>query len=264
MGIIYQNPSLVEVICEVHWELTPVVMPPGSAVDPFFDVVRADLTPRMTALGFANTQELVPPQVPRQLLAWQPILRFAPSTETWPKVQLGPGILTVNMAGQTYTGWPDFEPTVASVIDALLQSFPNADRFLKIKSLQLKYLNAFTDKHNFRTYSQFSSEYLGLKSVLPDGFMNRLGVAATAVSTASQTKVAISNPSDSHISIQVAEGQINQMTGCVAQLAIEKNGNVAAGDIAVWFHAANLAARMAFQSLVTPQLVELMRPEEKK
>ncbi|WP_175981201.1 TIGR04255 family protein [Burkholderia sp. BCC1630] len=264
MGIIYQNPSLVEVICEVHWELTSLVMPPGAAVDPFFDVIRADLTPRMLAAGFANVQELVPPQVPKQLLAWQPTLRFAPSAEVWPKAQLGPGIFTVNMSGQSYTGWPDFEPTVASAIGALLQSFPNPERFLKIKSLQLKYLNSFTAKHNFRNYAQFSSEFLGLKSVLPNGFADKLGATATEISTTSQTKLPIPNPNGSHLLIQVAEGQANQVPGCIVQLSVEKSGNTATNEIADWFHAANLAARMAFQSLVTPQLSELLRPEEKK
>lgn len=264
MGIIYQNPSLVEVICELQWELTPVVMPPGSAVDPFFDVVRADLAPRLAAAGFVSSKELVPDQVPRQLLAWKPIVRFAATLDKWPKAQLGPGIFSVNMAGQTYTGWPDFEPTVTAAIAAFIQSFPSPERFLKLKSLQLKYLNAFTEKHGFRSYTQFTSEYLGLSSVLSDTFVARLDVRAAAISTTSQTKLPIASPSDSHLSIQIAEGQVNQSPGCIVQLAVEKNAHTDTQDIAAWFHSANIAARKAFESLVTPRLIGLMRPEEKK
>ena len=264
MGIIYKNPSLVEVICELQWELTPVVGPPGTGVDPFFDVVRADLTPRLGAAGFSNSQELVPAQVPKQLFAWQPVVRFAASPEAWPKVQLGPGIFSVNMAGQSYIGWPDFAPTVTTAMEALVESFPNPERFMRIKSLQLKYPNAFTEKHDFHAYSQFTSKYLGLTSVLPAAFFEQTGISATAISTTSQTKLPVHDPEKSHLVIQVAEGQINQIPGCVLQLSVERNAPVALQEIIPWFHKANVAARTAFQSLIAPQLVELMRPEEKK
>ncbi|MDN7492546.1 TIGR04255 family protein [Burkholderia sp. AU45274] len=264
MGIIYQNPSLVEVICELQWELTPVVMPPGSAVDPFFDVVRADLTGRLASQGFANVQELAPSQAPKQLFAWQPLVRYAPAADKWPKIQLGPGVFSVNMSGPEYTGWPDFAPTVRVAVQALLQSFPNPERFLKLRAIQLKYLNGFTKQHNFRSYSQFTTEYLGLKSVLPDTFLDRLHTSASAVSTNAQSKFSINTPSDSHILMQVAEADINKSPGCMLQLVVERTADIQVGNILSWFDQANLAARGAFESLVTRQLVDLMRPREKK
>ncbi|SIN81932.1 TIGR04255 family protein [Paraburkholderia phenazinium] len=264
MGIIYKNPSLVEVICELHWELTPVAIPPNMGVDPFLDVIRADLTPRLNAAGFVNSQELAHPQVPRQFLAWQPIVRFAPAPDTWPKIQLGPGIFTVNMAGPNYTGWPDFQPAVDSAVGALIESFPTPEKFLRLKSLQLKYLNAFTNKHDYQTYAQFASTYLGLKSVLPSAFIERIGVTAAEISTNSQTKLPISTPSDSYITVQVSEGLVNQTPGCVLQLAVEKTSKTEPKQIMPWFREANIAAREAFQSLATPRLIELMRPEEKR
>ncbi|CAB3790370.1 TIGR04255 family protein [Paraburkholderia caffeinilytica] len=264
MGTIYKNPSLVEVICELHWELTAVAMPAVGGIDPFFDVVRADLTPRLIAAGFPQSQELAPPQVPRQFLAWQPVVRFAPTADTWPKVQLGPGLLTVNMAGQPYTGWPDFQPSVASAVSALLESFPTPNRFLRLKSLQLKYINAFTDKHDFQTYAQFTSKYLGLRSVLPDRFIESIGTAADVIATNSQTRIPVVEPRDSHVVVQVAEAQINQAPGCVLQLSIEKSGATEHGLVMQWFENAHALARKTFLSLVKTELINLMQPEEKK
>lgn len=264
MGTIYKNPSLVEVICELHWELTAVAVPAVGGIDPFFDVVRADLTPRLIAAGFPQSQELVPPQWPRQFMAWQPLVRYAPTADTWPKVQLGPGIFTVNMAGQPYTGWPDFQPSVASAISALLDSFPTPSRLLRLKSLQLKYVNAFTDKHDFHTYAQFTSKYLGLRSVLPDRFIDSVGTAANVIATNSQTRLPVTEPRDSHIVVQVAEAQINQIPGCVLQLSIEKNGATDLDHIIHWFGDAHTLARKTFLSLATTDLIALMQPEERK
>ena len=264
MGTIYKNPSVVEVICELHWELTAVALPAVGGIDPFFDVVRADLTPRLAAAGFPQSQELAPPQVPRQFLAWQPIVRFAPTADTWPKVQLGPGLLTVNMAGQPYTGWPDFQPPVASAVSALLESFPTPNRFLRLKSLQLKYINAFTDKHDFKTYAQFTSKYLGLRSVLPDRFIESIRTPASVIATNSQTRLPVAEPRNSHVVVQVAEAQINQSPGCVLQLSIERNGATEHDQIMQWFEDAHTLARKTFLSLVGADLVNLMQPEEKE
>ncbi|PRH36762.1 hypothetical protein C6V07_07810 [Burkholderia gladioli] len=264
MGIIYQNPSLVEVICELQWELTPVVMPPGAAVDPFFDITRTDLAARLAANGFVHALELVPNQAPKELFAWQPVVRYALAGDRWPKIQLGPGVFSVNMAGPEYTGWPDFAPTVQLAVTSLLQSFPTPERLLKLRSIQLKYLNGFTKKHNFRSYAQFTSEYLGLKSVLPDAFLERMHTTTASVSTNAQSKFVLESPSRSHVLMQVAEAHINKEPGCLLQLVVERDENIEIGSILEWFNAANLAARGAFEGLVSRQLIDLMQPREKK
>lgn len=265
MGTIYRNPALVELIIELQWELSPTLMPPGSGVDPFFDVVRADITPRLAQVGYANSQDLAPSGIPREILAWKPIVRFAPAPDQWPKVQLGPGIFSVHIAGQQYTGWPDFEPSVGAALDALLASFPSYQKLLKLKQIQVRYINAFTAAHGFENYAQFTSRYLGLTSVMPRSFLDALGVSPENVSTTSQTKFPITVPPAAHVSVQAAEGKVNNMPGCLIQITIEGGDSVKVEhvDLMAWLNGAHEIARKTFLSLAAPELLRSMQPEER-
>ncbi len=169
------------------------------------------------------------------------------------------------MAGPQYTGWPDFEPSVREAFDLLLQSFPSYQKLLRLKQVVIRYINAFTTLHGLENYAQFTSRYLGLKSVMPQPFLQSLGVQLGDVSTTSQSKFPIRGLAASHLSIQAAEGAVNGAPACILQLAVE-GGNVIKpehADLMAWFNGAHDVARQAFTSLVTPELIQVMQPEEK-
>jgi uncharacterized protein (TIGR04255 family) len=265
MGIIYKNPALVEVVAEVQWNLTSLAVPHGAAVDPFYDVVRADITPKLAALGYIHVLDIVPPQVPKELLAWKPLQRFSASESSWPKLQLGPGIFSVNMGGPQYTGWPDFSKAIEDGFSALLGAFPSPDRLLSLKSIQLRYIDAFSETHNFKNIGQFTSEYLGLDHVLPNRFIEKLRLDPTQVATQSNTRFPLPTLEKASASIQVADAAVNGKKSCLIQFTIEKTQDIQpkAINLMEWLETAHDIAKDMFLSLVSDDLQRIMKPEEK-
>lgn len=267
MGTVYKNPALVELIVELQWELTPVSIPPGSGVDPFHDLLRSDLSQRLSAEGYTHVMDVVPANVPREFLAWKPMVRFSPSLDTWPKVQLGPGMFSIHAVGTSatpYGGWHTFEPAVTKAIDTFLLAFPTPDKLLRFKSLQLRYMNAFTAKHGYKSNAQFTNTYLGLSSVLPKAFLKELGISEEGVSTNSRTSFSVARLADSEVVLDFADASINGAAGCVLQLGIERKSNFSSRreDIFAWLNDAHGLARQTFNSLVRKELQSIMQPEE--
>ncbi|MEO0144064.1 MAG: TIGR04255 family protein, partial [candidate division WOR-3 bacterium] len=78
--------------------------------------------------------------------------RFWSKGKMWPVVQLGPGVITVNM-NKDYNTWESFKPVIEKVVNTFLEIYPNKDDLI-IENLALKYLDAFLldYKANFLDY----------------------------------------------------------------------------------------------------------------
>ncbi|NPT63624.1 TIGR04255 family protein [Paraburkholderia sp. RL16-012-BIC-B] len=256
----------MEVVAELQWNLTPVSGPLGAAVDPFFDILRADLTPRLAALGYGHVMDLVPPQLPREIMAWKPLCRYAASENAWPKLQLGPGLFSVNMSGVQYTGWPNFRRTIEDGVGALIASFPSPERLLHFKSVQLRYIDAFTQAHNYRSNAQFALDYLGLDNVLPDRFIDKLRLDPAQITTASNTRFTLPALESSSANIVVSDAKVNGSDSCLVQFNIEtaKAFQPRVGSVMEWLESAHVVAKDMFLSLASDELQNIMLPEEKK
>lgn len=263
MDTIYRNSALAEVVVDLQWQLNPLTIPPGAAVDPFLDDLRDTLDGRLEQLGIGRRVDLVPPQVPREMLAWKPIYRYEKSQDAWPKAQLGPGVFSVNMGGQKYSGWKNFSTTVMDCIDAFIESFPNADRFLKLKSIQFRYINAFTEAHGFISNSQFASEFLQLTTVFNTEFINKLGINIADVNTASTSHFPLSEPKQSYATVKAGDAVANNKKIFFLQVEIGKKNNLLKEDLGTWLQSAHSIARLVFNSLVSDSLRLKMDPEER-
>src|SRR3972149_1548349 len=94
---VYESPPLVEVIAEVHWHIERLLTVPDGGLDPHFADLLAGLVKALPDAGFATIERLSPAELPIELLADKPIMRFWPGPNQWPVVQVGPGVMTVNI-----------------------------------------------------------------------------------------------------------------------------------------------------------------------
>lgn len=152
----FDNPPLVELVAELRWKdlSVPTGMPigfpagfpfPGSQVA--FDQQLPEMTSAMTALGFGQSERLIPAGFPAPTET--PIVRYRysggsdgnrgqlPST----LFQIGNGIFTAN-AVKPYKSWDDFRPVVEQGVRVLLETQKSQ---IAGYSLVLRYIDAFRD-----------------------------------------------------------------------------------------------------------------------
>jgi len=103
---VYKRAPLIEVIAEIHWNLKPLGSAPEAKIDPYFDLFKEAFSEVIKdTLPFE--ERLVPIEIPVEFLSGQPHLRFRSKQGGWPLVQIGPGVMTINIV-PPYNGWVEF------------------------------------------------------------------------------------------------------------------------------------------------------------
>lgn len=263
---VFKNAPLVEMIVEIRWALMSLQSLPQGGVDPFYDALKKGLAKKLAQQGYPLLEEIVPLEVPREFLGGQITTRYRKETDTWPLYQLGPGVFTVNIA-DGYTGWSEFRKVIQLGIITLLSSHP-AVGTLEIQSLKLMAIDAFTSRHKFNSYYDFSKKYLGLNLVLPDKYI--AGYAqVNEVSVASETLIPLSRHDiQGQARIEVREGRHNEERALLLNTSIESQrslkGDEAEQEIINWFDSAHVVHSKMFKSILSPELRAILEPEEQK
>ena len=165
---VYSPPPLVEVISEVRWETTPVAAIPGASIDPHFLVFNKKFSDRLKKTGFEYVQRVVPEEIPIELTSENPIFRFRKAKNAWPLYQNGPGLFTANIV-PPYKGWKEFKKFLDEGLTHLYSSYPMPNEYLRIKRLELRYMDAFQAHHGaIKRYPNFLEDHLGIVLRLPN------------------------------------------------------------------------------------------------
>jgi uncharacterized protein (TIGR04255 family) len=164
----FKNKPLVEAIFDFKWKLEE--RKPGMKIDPqfsiligsFYDKVKREypfheqLPASMILEGFA-------PHVPHH--------RFRKGENQWPLIQIGPGIATLNETDQ-YT-WENFQKKIKGLLNALMESYPNAREQLKPKEITLRYIDAIVFNYSAEDIFEFLKSKMKMNfQVYPELFKN--------------------------------------------------------------------------------------------
>lgn len=259
---IFRNAPLIEMIAEVRWRLTPIASMPNAGIDPFYDILKQSLINNKSDFGYPVVQEIVPPEIPRELLAGTATTQFRKTSGAWPLFQLGPGLFTINMA-DNYTGWQGcFRDEVDLGIKSLYEAHP-APKMLQITSIKLIAIDAFSAEHGFKNYLEYSKKSLGLGLVLPESFINQYAKKNESFEVNSETKFQLKNLEDSLARVNISSGQKNNKKALILQIAIESNKSLDGAEAVMkWFDAAHVVHRNMFRNLLTEQLRKALDPQE--
>ena len=262
---LYESAPLVEVIAEIHWNLKPVSAVPTVKIDPYFDVFRDGFIQSAEQLSLTNVEEIIPSDVPLEILPHQPRLRLRKAPGTWPLAQIGPGILTANIV-PPYQGWREFRAFLKEIVSRLFASYPLADRTLKVEKLHLRYIDGFGDEFRLRDYLGFAEEMLGIASPFPGRFIQDAGVIGSTAKFVLEYRFSNVQPADSTGLIRVAPGKLHEEdalileTHCEGRFGEEKS--LQRLDIETWFDEAHARVRRQFDLLATATLKEAMGPRK--
>ena len=126
---------LKEVVLELFWELSQSSQfsPPA---DVGYELALGSFAEKIRNHGFPVRKRIVPDQLK---LFSKPEYQFWTKEATWPVVQLGRGIMTVNDTDVNYIWKPNFFTAIQKAIESLLESYEVQPHFNKIK---LQYINS--------------------------------------------------------------------------------------------------------------------------
>jgi len=157
-----EKKPLVEALLEVRWQLEPGSAP-GLSRDPhykfllgrFFEIVKA---------RFPHHEELPAASVPEEMTPHIVHHRFRATPNGWPLIQVGPGILSINDAGN-YT-WDTFHRLALDGITLLMKAHPKQEALTFNMSL-LRFINAIALDATKTNVLEFLSNKMNTRFSLP-------------------------------------------------------------------------------------------------
>ena len=251
----YTNAPLNEVIAEIRWKLTPLATVPGGGIDPYFLKFRDFFSTRMEKSGYGFKEPVVEPDVPLELIGGAPAIRFRPGAQQWPLLQVGPGLLTMNIT-PPYEGWKSFRPIVQMGLDRLMEFFGGEGQLFELAQLRLTYIDAFTAKHGFSGYSDFIRDHFHFLKPSSSKMWEALETSPDAVSIAGEASVAVKSPEHSTFVLRARPGTINNTEkAAIVDYGVVRATNLSwPADLMPWFDAAHVACRVAFENSISDAL----------
>jgi uncharacterized protein (TIGR04255 family) len=257
---VYDKPPLIEVICEIRWGLQPLSAIPGSSYDPHFPAFAEDFASLIGKSHYTFVERLPPVDLPIELRAGNPVLRFRRQQNEWPLFQIGPGLLTVNVV-PPYGGWHNFRSTLQLGISRLYESYPLSKRYLKFTRVDLRYLNGFDGEFGYVKHGAFLADDLTIRVSLNEQLVMKYAREPDDVITTAQFVMNLKTMKQSTGIIKVGPGLKDGKKAAVLELTIRRGDGKAhlnmtrEKDLAGWFDSAHEVIREWFQ-LTTSEAVK--------
>lgn len=137
MRKVLKNKPLIEAIFELRWELQEIEK--GLKKDPHYKIIVGSLFEKLKE-EYPFHEQLPAASMPDEIVAFFAQHRFRKDKNSWPLIQIGPGIITVNDT-EGYV-WEDFENRIVQAIKILFSVYPDSKENLKINNMLLRYIDA--------------------------------------------------------------------------------------------------------------------------
>lgn len=235
------NAPLLEVIFELKWDITSK----ADVVD--FQYLHGDLYASLKS-KYTHRESLLPPEVPLDIVKGTPVFRFRESRGSYPLVQIGPGIISLNTVDNKYF-WNQFRDESNEILNLLNEIYP---KFSKLNlSPALTYLDFFEyDKNEDNPLNFINSNFqLSLKDV----FMNSTDAKMHDVNFTFNYKV-----DENTVSMNLRNGKINnEKEGLILQtkiIGVKEQYNTY--KLKEWLNNAHDLSSNMFKSLTSGKLYE--------
>lgn len=236
-----KNAPLKEAIFELVWN-SPLDKT-GFPVDKQFELALGKFDSNIREY-FPFHKRILPPNAPIKIYG-RPLHQFWSGNITWPVVQLGPGILTVNDTDKNYEWEGTYRPNIHTATRALLKSYEAEMVFNKVS---LKYIDTidFTAETNIIQFisSNLQTEVLN-KFTVPGELA---GININQVFTVDGSQVVLN--------IQTAVNNLNGSKALVWITAVEKTGNFAAAEVLEWLDNAHAITSDLFIKMLTSEFYD--------
>jgi len=244
---------LIEVVFEFKWELVNTTdgRPPTDPeykllVGSLFEKVRGDYGVHETLPAAGVPDEFVP-QIPQH--------RFRASTEGYPLLQVGPGLMTVNDSRQYR--WSTFQPRVEAAVATLRQTYAGD---LRPQSLLLRYINAIPWSSDTDDLVTVLANDFGVRLQYPDGLFAGQPVEQRPLTFLLESSHKVHEP-QGVITVKFATAQVNGALHLLWDTSVLSAGPEVPqlGDLRPWLISAHAICRSWFFTLIDGRLEAAFR-----
>ena len=190
----------------------------------------------------------LPSQIPHLLSH-----RFRPAPNTWPCIQIGTGIFTVNQINDGYT-WNSFKANIDKGLQLLIKGHPSGLEGLPLMSVDLTYQDGMLFEKN-ESASDFLKNKLNFGYEAPKDLLGEVSEGGIAQGNAISFQVPIKKPVGMLV-VELQEAKINGSPGFVmntrirsSETSVPKNK---VADINTWLDEAHNVQKIAFDKLINP------------
>lgn len=232
---------LLEVIFELKWDITNK----ADIVD--FQYLHGDLYSSLKT-KYSHRENLIPPEVPIEVVKGAPVFRYRESHGSYPLVQIGPGLISINTIDNKYY-WEEFLDEAKFVLNTLNNIYP------KYKELNLSpaltYIDFYEyDKKHF-TPIEFINSNLQLE--VSEKFLNISEARLNDVNWTFNYQI-----KDNVVSLNLQNGKVNNdKDGIVSQIkVIGKKEKYNSDELVSWLESTHELSSNLFKSLTNGTLYE--------
>lgn len=260
---LYKNAPLVEVIVEVAWNLNKLEAIPNSFIDPHFKSFSDDFTQNIIKAGYPVIERIVSEQVPLELIGGSPVFRCRVEKDSWPLFQIGPGIFTANIV-LPYNGWDEFRKVISVGLDTLFESYPMSKKYLIINKTSLRYIDAFTEAHGMKNYSEFLYNNLALNINIPDEIENKFVLDKKDIKSTININFPVKESMNSML-VKIGSGKSKDKEALLIEMNISATNSDTprtSTKIKRWLDNAHVTVSDFFQLIITEETEEILGPRK--
>lgn len=174
-------------------------------IDPNYQLLLGRLFDHFHDAGYTFYEPLPATEIPASMSGHIVQHRFRTGKDSWPLVQLGQGILTVNDV-ENYDWDKDYFDRCVSAIGAIYEKYPaNFDDIPK-HVISLKYIDAYAFDYNNQNLADFLKSNMSLDIGLPDDLIHQAGASGNPVNFVSDFTYETPKPKGT-IRFRVARGE---------------------------------------------------------
>lgn len=248
------NPPLLEVIFELRWGLEQDNKT-GRVRDPAYPMLVGRLYERFKK-DFPFTEDLPSIQAHPETTPFIPRHRMRKDKESYPLMQVGPGIITLNHA-KGYS-WSDFKERILRVLEAMHELYPPGKSSLNFIKSELRYVNGIRFDLARENPLAFLSEKLHTKVELDPEFYALHGLQDRPNGVGLNLSYVIDKPVG-FLGVSANLGQIDGKNAYIVQTGIQSFAEMVPSDaenFSPWLDEAHMAAEHCFKALCKGALMK--------
>jgi uncharacterized protein (TIGR04255 family) len=229
-GRLLGNKPLIEAIFEARWRLQNTGE--GAQADPHYSLLVGRLYERLRE-DYPHHEKLPAASIPDEVIPYVVQHRFRAAEGSWPLVQLGPGVLTLN--DTSGYRWMDFENRMGRVVQAFADAQPSPG-FPALSRLLLRYIDAVRFDFSKRDVLEFLRDEMHVSIAMQPQLFADTGVTAHPRAIDVRFDYESSQPSGS-IYLRFARGRIQGDDAIVWETAVQSEGESlpsAVCDVTAW------------------------------
>ena len=247
-----RNPPLIEAIFELRWELEEKAN--GSLYDPYTKILPGKLFAKIES-EYPFYEELPTAEMPDEISAYIVKYRFRKDEISWPLVQLGSGIITLNDT-ENYE-WGVFFEKITLLIESFLEVQPKENDLI-FNDISLRYVDALPFNFERDNVLEFLKNKLNIVSEIPNALLDDLDISDCPRSVNLSYSFPISKPIG-NLNIRFGRGRTNDQDSLVWETVVELNDLEQIGgkdSILKWVEEAHTLTHNWFFKLVDTELLE--------